>query len=416
MISPTFAIRAGGVFQEADVEGRNYATDDRGGGFVAMTWKPVDAVKITADYVHTDNHGLPDFGVPYFRPGPTGSQRPAVRVHGRRPVSRSTASIATISTVSSTATSSRSHQDIATLNAEVQITPDLTLSDKIEGSESVLNYIGTIPESGHTLAAYTLTANPLSRYQPTDVVDNQSEATYKFDTGDWHHTAVAGVEVSRETSSIDSYTGLSSEGFGAGAFNSSGAPTNVSIINPQYTFRRSRRTPTLTGCPRKIAIDTTSGYLMDSANYRDLVILNGGVRLDDYGIKVSGFGTSSAVAGIFGAQAAQFDMPNFNLGITLKPLPITSVYACLRHVVGPGGLRIRRHQRQLRRHLAPIINGEFEPDIRADEEHGDRGRQQMGIVRAPFARQRRTVPDQCHQCARVGERHLAREPDRGMSL
>ena len=43
------------------------------------------------------------------------------------------------------------------------------------------------------------------------MVANQTEATYKFDTVGWHHTAVAGVEVSREISSIDTYTGLSSE-------------------------------------------------------------------------------------------------------------------------------------------------------------------------------------------------------------
>ena len=35
VISPTLAIRAGGVFQDAGVAGRNYTTDDRDGGFVA---------------------------------------------------------------------------------------------------------------------------------------------------------------------------------------------------------------------------------------------------------------------------------------------------------------------------------------------------------------------------------------------
>ena len=43
------------------------------------------------------------------------------------------------------------HQDIATVNTEVKITPDLTFSDKVRGSESLLNYIGTIPESPLTL-------------------------------------------------------------------------------------------------------------------------------------------------------------------------------------------------------------------------------------------------------------------------
>src|SRR5882757_5848230 len=47
VISPTLAVRAGGLFQDADVAGRNYVTDNRNGGFLAGTWKPVDAVKIT---------------------------------------------------------------------------------------------------------------------------------------------------------------------------------------------------------------------------------------------------------------------------------------------------------------------------------------------------------------------------------
>ena len=51
------------------------------------------------------------------------------------------------------------------------------------------------------------------------------------------------------------------------------------------------RATSLTGLPTKIAIDTTSAYLIDTANYNDFVILNGGIRYDDYNIKASGFGT-----------------------------------------------------------------------------------------------------------------------------
>lgn len=351
VISPTLAIRAGGVFQKADIEGRNYATDDHGGGFVALTWKPVDAVKVNADYVHTDIHGMPDFGVPYLRTGPTNALGqytttaggPAPEYGASRNnfygfVNRDFFEV---------------HQDIGTINTEVKITPDLTFSDKVRGSHSLLNYIGTIPESPN-LATNTLTANTLSRYQPTDVVANQSEFTYKFDTGNWRHTMVAGVEVSRETSSIDTYKGLTSEGSTGVTFNSSGAPTNVSIFSPQDTFLPFP-TPTLAGKPTQIAIDTTSGYLLDSVNYRDLLILNGGIRLDDYGIKASGYGTSGTTS-VFGSQAAEFDMPNFNLGLTLKPLPITSVYVAYATSSNPVGSEFDGTSAAYGG-LAPVLNG-----------------------------------------------------------
>src|SRR5262249_46622154 len=44
VISPTLAVRAGGLFQDAGVAGRDFVSDDRGGGFVAAKWTPVDAV------------------------------------------------------------------------------------------------------------------------------------------------------------------------------------------------------------------------------------------------------------------------------------------------------------------------------------------------------------------------------------
>ena len=72
VISPTLAIRAGGLFQDAGVAGRDYIKDDRDGGFVAAKWTPLDTVKLYANYIHTNLHGLPDFGVPYYRPGSTG--------------------------------------------------------------------------------------------------------------------------------------------------------------------------------------------------------------------------------------------------------------------------------------------------------------------------------------------------------
>ena len=47
VISPTLAIRAGGLFQDAGVAGRDYIKDDREGGFVATKWTPPDTIKLT---------------------------------------------------------------------------------------------------------------------------------------------------------------------------------------------------------------------------------------------------------------------------------------------------------------------------------------------------------------------------------
>jgi len=230
-------------------------------------------------------------------------------------------------------------QDIGTVNTEVKLTPDLTFNDKVRVSHSLNNYIGTLPESPSApapLTAATFTANPQSRYQTTDVLANQSELTYKFNTGDFKHTLLGGVEVSRETSSIDKYQGFSSELTTGVPFNGSGSVAGQSVFSPGYNFTPFGTPATLLGKPTNIAIDTVSGYVLDSVNYRDLVILNGGVRVDDYRLNTSGFGTN-ALANTFNTQSAEFTMPNFNLGITLKPLPYASIYAAYATSSNPVG-------------------------------------------------------------------------------
>jgi catecholate siderophore receptor len=329
VISPTLAIRAGGLFQDAGVAGRDYIKNDRDGGFVAAKWTPLDTVKLYANYIHTNLHGLPDFGVPYYRPGaPQPLNRFANTSGGPYPdfgvnrnnfyglVNRDYSSV---------------KQDIGTVGGEVTITPDLTLSNKTRVQRSVLDYIGTLPEAPNT-TTNTLSLNPQSRYQVTQNVDNQTEAIYKFNVAGWKNTALAGVEISREIASIDKYLNLSSEALPGGT--PGGNITGASISNPQFTFANAGTNPTWAGLPTRVAIDTKSGYLIDTANYNDVVILNGGVRFDDYNIKVSGFGAN---ANLWGAQEQHYGMPNFNLGLTLKPLPNGSVYAAYATSSNPVG-------------------------------------------------------------------------------
>ena len=97
--------------------------------------------------------------------------------------------------------------------------------------------------------------------------------------------------------------------------------------------------------------------LIDTANYHDLVILNGGIRYDDYGIKRQGYGTVNGVSrDVFGTQAAEFGLPNFNLGLTLKPLPNTSVYVAYATSSNPVGAEFDGTSAAYGG-IAPVLNG-----------------------------------------------------------
>ncbi len=84
--------------------------------------------------------------------------------------------------------------------------------------------------------------------------------------------------------------------------------------------------------------------------------MNGGIRYDDYSINTSGYGTVNGVANVFGTQAADFGMPNYNLGLTLKPLPITSVYVAYATSSDPVGAELDGSSSAYGG-LAPVVNG-----------------------------------------------------------
>jgi len=319
VINPTLAVRMDGMWQNADVSERNLTTDNRWGGLMAVKWAPTNDVKITANYIHSDLWGLPDFGVPYD----TNAKLPVTSVG----VPRDTYYGFTNRDFQN------AQQDIGTVDGEFRLNDFVTLSDKFRAERSVLNYIGTIPEQGtgsngscNSLggnftnpnpANWLVCLNPLSRYQVTDVLADQSAATIKFDTGSVRHTVVTGIEASQEDVSIDSYNGLNSEALGAGAF-ANGSVGPISVLSPpnDLTFGA---TPTVTGKPNVIDVDTKGAYALETANWKDFIILNGGVRFDQYDISASKIGYPT-VSGDWG-------MWNYNLGAVIKPVPIGSFYA-----------------------------------------------------------------------------------------
>jgi len=317
VVDPTFSVRTGGLFQDANVAGRNYVTDNRWGSFVSTKYTPTNDIKITTNYVHTDLSGYPDFGVPYYKQGNvpvTSAGIPRQNWYGFLNRDFQTA-----------------RQDFGTGTIEYKVNEAITLTSKVRGEHSVLNYIGTLPQNPNTIAGnpmlWTTTASAQSRYQNVDVWANQNEATFKLDTGGVKHTAVFGVEYSNENISIDRYTGLSSELFGGGS-TSNGAVTGVNLYAPQYTYIPFSTLPSLVGNPTRYGVNTSSVYVMDTANWQDTIILNGGVRYD-------GYSQSSSTNSAWLKQSN--DLVNYNVGAVYKPMSIGSVYVAYATSANPFG-------------------------------------------------------------------------------
>src|SRR4029079_5419539 len=76
----------------------------------------------------------------------------------------------------------------------------------------------------------------------------------------------------------------------------------------------------------------------------------------DYNIKAAGFGTRNGVANVWNNQEQQYGLPNFNLGIVLKPMPSASVYAAYATSSNPVGSEFDGTSAQYGG-LAPSLNG-----------------------------------------------------------
>ena len=173
---------------------------------------------------------------------------------------------------------------------------------------------------------WTFTASPQSRNQWVDILANQEEATFKFDTGSVKHTTAVGLEVSNERIGIDRYAGLSSEAFGNNP-PANGSFQGQSIYAPNYTFFPFG-IPSLAGNPVRYNVDSKAFYVIDTANWQDTIILNGGVRYDGYNLRSSNNTDSATV---------NSDFINYNVGAVFKPLPIGSIYAAYATSTNPFG-------------------------------------------------------------------------------
>ncbi len=319
-------IRVNGMIQDAKVAGRDFTTDKRNGVAAAVTYKATDTFTLKAGFSHTSMYGLPDFGVPYNQ-----------QTH--HPLTEDGVSRKTYYGIVNR-DFTKTSQDLGTLDAEWRVNVHLTLTDKFRAGHSMLDYIGAAPENPSATNSVTapfsstpthfsgyVQLNAQSRNQPVDVIADQPEAALKFETGGIRHAAVVGAEFSREKAALDSYAGFTSElTTGPVAFTSTGAPI-VSAYAP-YNYIFGSKVSTLTGNPLRYKIDTNAAYVMDTANWNDVVIINGGLRYDDY--RVSASNNTSA-------RSAHSGLTSYNVGAVYKPAPNGSIYFAYSTAAQPVG-------------------------------------------------------------------------------
>ena len=314
VINPDLSVRFNGLLQAGDVAGRDQVYDNRWGGSFAALWRPRQDVKLSLDYYHVSMDQMPDWGIP-FDP------------RTRRPFTESGLRRSNFYGVTARDFQKNS-QDLVTQTSQCEIAPCLTVTNTLRYSYTVTYNVASKPGtpnlSNPNPALWTVAATPASRYQVNRTVANQTDATWRFDTGPLSHTAVFGVEAQREDVSQDGYSGLTVEcnpTCTTGITTNLWAPTTASIATVGAPVRNNQ--------PAKTKVDTLSLFALDTISWQDRLILNVGTRIDNYSITRTPFGAASV--------SRDDLMPNWSAGLTYKPVPQASLYVAYATSSNPVG-------------------------------------------------------------------------------
>ncbi len=305
VVSKTLAVRVNGMWHDSNVPGRSDdvdVKDDRWGGAASFEWQASDKVTILGDYYHLKTDALPDFGVPW-----NANAKTPYTVDGEAKYYGQL-----------TRDFWETTQDIATLQSQVKLTPNLNWNTQLRYGHATNDYVVGAPEAPN-LVAGTVRSSAKQRRQYWDYVGGLSTLTFDFETGAFKHTIVSGVEATYEDSRNPGYIGQSN--------------VVIDINNPNHnawtgTIRKNNS-------PTQSTIQTQAAFLSDTVELSEQWQVFGGIRLDHYTQHQTSIPGGSPYPETTGDSDDIFF--NWHAGVTYKPLPYASFYTSVSSASNPPG-------------------------------------------------------------------------------
>lgn len=354
-LSDTVGVRIAAMVHDQDFAGRDAIWARRWGVAPSLTIGLGTDTRLTASYYYLESHELPDSGLPFLytignAPG-TGEiwTTPAL---GR--ITTMGGQTGTVERDTFYGIKSRDFRDAFTHQATLRVEHDfggVTLRNTSRYSHNVQNYIFLLPDDSQGNVYGTTTTNTganvttggyvwrrgNTRYGYTDGLTNQSDLFGSFETGSIRHSFAAGVEVSWEKARRGAYVSASGSTISPRCNTATIARFYcTSLFNPNpddawvnYASDTSAvETPIVKGAPiteTQNEAHTVSVYGFDSITLIPQLILNLGVRYDDFTSKVTP-GQAATATSAFSLERED-KLFNWQAGLVFKPTRYTSLYA-----------------------------------------------------------------------------------------
>jgi catecholate siderophore receptor len=333
----TAGLRLNLMGSQGDVPGRDAVDYDKWGLGLSLAAGLGTRSTATFSYYHLTSDQMPDYGIPLFTKIGTRTTDSGIldvpydSFYGLDDRDYLTNTV-----------------DAFTFDFEHALNDRLTLRNVSRYSETLNDYIVTNPGDGGAAqliaGEWWMKRATKSRWNPVTTIANVTDLRGSFDTGGVRHEFDLGLELSREKNLNATYSTFTTSGaacpagfvMSAANLNNLGAGDCTRVYAPSsddaWTGVINR------GPVSRNTTDSVGVYALDSISLTDRLILNLGVRWDQYAVdgvngaatSIGGFTQSNGVwnpATYTVVPAAEWDFVNYQVGLVFKPTADSSVYA-----------------------------------------------------------------------------------------
>ncbi|WAC59679.1 TonB-dependent receptor [Brevundimonas sp. SL130] len=335
----TAALRVNLMGAQGDVPGRDSVDYDKWGAAISLGAGLGTPSSMVFSYYHLTSDQMPDYGIPLFT---------------KIGVRTTDSGILDVPYDSFYGVKGRdfltNEVDTFTFKAEHRLNDVATIRNVSRYSETLNDYIVTNPGDGGYVGraadgTYWMKRGTKTRWNPVTTLANVTDVYGQFATGSIKHSYDVGVELSRERNRNASYSTYTTSG--------STCPTGLTTVSGSYPTASSalgagdctqvynpNADDAWTGVINRGPIssnttETIGVYANDSITLSERLILNLGVRWDQYavdGINATVTPTQPT-AGVWGTPTytivpkRTWEFTNYQVGLVFKPTPSSSVYA-----------------------------------------------------------------------------------------
>lgn len=303
VIDGNIGLRLNALAHDAEVAGRDEVEATKFGFAPTITLGMNKPTRVILSYYHYQLDDIPDYGHP-FDPT-TGKPVKVDRNNFYGLTSRDFR---------------ETYYDGATARVEHDLTDAITVSNTTRYVYAENKYIVTKPNlSTAQLAAGTVSRESRSRNADTETIVNQTDMKSEFEAGGFKHSAVAGIELSREQNANRGYTLNPATVTGNSLYNPNPSDPYTGTIGPASNFADT-------------TVNTQAIYVLDTIALAPQWDINLGLRLDNYDTNSVGANNNGAF------NVGRHDtFLNYQTGLVYKPASNGSVYVAYSTSSNPSG-------------------------------------------------------------------------------